>query len=311
MNVCIIGGTGHIGGHLVPMFVRDGAGVTVVTRGRAPAPDDGPWQSVRCVRAAYVAGDPAWPRSLRDAAAGADVLIDLLGVDLAASYEAARGICRHVVACGSVWMLGTPRRVPCPPVAQNEFPGEAYARRWRVIQDVLRRSTAGDDAPAFTAVLPPNICGPGKIPLEPYGGRSVDVHRAMAAGRAVTLPEGSDVLIGPCDAEDVAQGFFLAATKPEASAGRVFNVGSAYALTASQFVATYADIYGVEIPVRRVDWSTFAREVVPDAGARYHFEAHMCPDIGETRTVLGYAPRFTPEESMRRAVEWMRANRML
>jgi nucleoside-diphosphate-sugar epimerase len=76
-------------------------------------------------------------------------------------------------------------------------------------------------------------------------------------------------------------------------------------------VAAYADIYEVKIPIQRVDWSEFSKSVVTDPGARYHFQAHMCPDISETRARLGYEPRFTPQQTMRRAVEWMKSQRML
>lgn len=309
MNVCIIGGTGHIGGHLVPMLLREKASVTAVVRGKTAVPEDDTWRGVRMFKAEYAAGNAQWPGRIRAAAAGADVLIDLLGIDLSATYDAVKDVCPHVVACGSIWMLGNPRRVPCPAEAQREFWGDAYARRWRTIQDVLARSATG--GPTFTTILPPNICGPGKIPLEPRGGRSVDVHRELAAGKPVTLPDGADVLIGPCDAEDVAQAFFLATMNAEAATGKIFNVGSAYALTATEFVETYAKIYGVPIEIRRVPWGTFASETVPDASALYHFEAHMCPDISPIRETLGCAPRHTPEQAMQRAVDWMRSRKLV
>lgn len=308
MNVCIIGATGHIGRHLVPMLRREGIGVTAITRGRLDVPADAGWDAVRIVNAEYAAHDQNWQRALRVALAGADVLIDLLGVDLSACYDAARERCAHVIACGSIWMLGKPRSVPCPPAVQAPFHGDAYARRWSVIEEVLAQSRAG--GPAFTAILPPNICGPGKIPLDTRGTRNIEVHRALARGVEAILPEGADVLIGPCDAEDVARGFFLAVMHPDRAAGQVFNVGPAYALTAAQFIETYAQIHGVDIPIRRVAWDEFTR-VIPDPSARYHFEAHMCPDITLTRAQLGYIPRFTPEQSMRRAVEWMRTTGLL
>jgi len=37
----------------------------------------------------------------------------------------------------------------------------------------------------------------------------------------------------------------------------------------------------------------------------------MCPDLTKIRTKLGYVPRYTPEETMERAVAWMRAEGML
>ena len=155
MNICIIGATGHIGGHLVPMFVREGIHVTAIARGKSSRPAGAEWADVRVINATYTPDDPAWKNTLRETIAGADVLIDLLGVDLAGCYEAARDRCRHVIACGSIWMLGRPRSIPCPPEVQAPFHGEAYARRWAVIERVLEQSRRG--GPAFTAILPPTI----------------------------------------------------------------------------------------------------------------------------------------------------------
>ena len=308
MRIVIIGGTGHIGSHLIPMLTDAGIKVTVIARGQTQQ-TLGNRTNLNIVQGAYQAEDPNWSRLLRETASDADAVIDLLGVDLMATYEAIRRCCGHIIACGSVWMLGTPKRIPCSAEAQIEFWGEPYRQRWNVISQVLAMSAK--DGARFTAILPPNICGPGKIPLDTLGGRSIAVHRELARGSPVKLPVGPDVLIGPCDAEDVARAFFLAVTKSNQAAGRVFNVGSAYALTASEFVATYAEIYGVQIPIERISWTEFCTSVVPEPFARYHFEAHMCPDITMTREVLGYQPRFTPRETMARAVEWMRHQKLL
>ncbi|MFD1045690.1 NAD-dependent epimerase/dehydratase family protein, partial [Kibdelosporangium lantanae] len=43
-HVVVLGGTGHIGGYLVPRLVASGADVTVLTRGKAsPYRPDGAW----------------------------------------------------------------------------------------------------------------------------------------------------------------------------------------------------------------------------------------------------------------------------
>lgn len=39
MKILVIGGTGHIGQHLVPMLLECGYEVTVTTRGNRPMPD--------------------------------------------------------------------------------------------------------------------------------------------------------------------------------------------------------------------------------------------------------------------------------
>ncbi len=310
MRAVVIGGTGHIGGHLIPMLVRDGIPVVVIARGESPLPAGEEWKRVQVARASYRPNAPQWKQELRAILRDGDTLIDILGTDLAATYDAASGTCGHVINCGSVWMLGTPRRVPYVESSNTPFWDEGYSGRWKVIQEVLKISIGGG-GPAFTAILPPNICGPGKIPLDTKGGRSIDVHRELARGKEVVLPEGPDVLIGPCDAEDIACAFHLALRQPHRAAGQIFNVGSAYALSASEFVATYGVIYGVRIPIRRVPWQQFATREVPDPGSRYHFEAHMCPDISKLRERLGYQPSYTPEQTLWRAVEWMRQQKVL
>ena len=45
-------------------------------------------------------------------------------------------------------------------------------------------------------------------------------------------------------------------------------------------------------------------------GARWHFYAHMLPDIRKAKELLGYKPKYTPEEALRTAVEWMTEEEM-
>jgi nucleoside-diphosphate-sugar epimerase len=307
MRICVIGGSGHIGKNLVKMLLDDGCEVTVVTRGRTPIPTTGKWDKVAIVRASYNRSDPEWARCMRDAAA--EVVIDIPGTDVPATYEAVKARCKHFIACGSIWMFGEPRVVPTPEETQNPCIFEGYAVRYRELHETKDRATR--DGIPFSAVMPPNICGPCQIPLECRGGRSLDVHKSHMRGEPVPLPEPGQTLIGPCDAEDVAQAFFLAFQNCDAAAGEIFNVGSAYALTALQFVETYAQIYGVKIPIEWHTWQDYATKISPDLGANFHFRAHMCPDLTKVRARLGYEPRYTPEETMERAVRWMKDEGMI
>jgi len=237
-----------------------------------------------------------------------DALIDIVQAQAAAVYEAMRAKCRHFIWCGSLWMLGPPAAVPTPEVRFGPALTEGYQRRMDELMELRLR--ARGDGVAFTAVLPPNICGPGKIPLELRGGRDIEVHRAHARGEPVTLFRGCNTLVGPCDVEDVAQGFRLAVENPDPADGEMFNVGAPYALTVPQLVRLLGEIYGKDIPIRWASCEQF-RQLLPDPGASNHFFYHMCPDISKTRQKLGYQPRYTPEESMARAVEWMRRQRLL
>lgn len=303
MRVIVIGGTGHIGGHLVPRLIEAGHDVTVATRGRRPRPDGKAWEQAKLVK--LPADDPVAAL----AELPCDALIDIVQADATALYEALRGKCRHFIWCGSVWMLGPPTTVPAPEVRVGPALSEPYERRMDELCGLQRRCRR--DGVAFTAILPPNICGPGKVPLEMRGGRDVEAHRAMARGEPVKLFRGCNALIGPCDAQDVAEGFALALEKPDPAAGEFFNVGSAYALTAAQMVQLFSEIYGVAIPIEWVSYEEFATRVMPDRGARNHFLFHMCPDISKARRKLAYEPRHTPEHSMARAVEWMKGQALM
>jgi nucleoside-diphosphate-sugar epimerase len=215
----------------------------------------------------------------------------------------------HIIACGSLWMYGYPSIVPTPERSFEECFYKGYAIRYEQILSMIAQS--GKQKASFTAIMPPNICGPGKIPIDQYGGRSLERHKKMQAGETVYLPDGAECLISPSDAEDVAQVFALAIENREVSAGQIFNAGPAYALVASEFIRAYSKIYGVEIPVKRVSWEKYITEVNPDQIDWWHFYAPMCPDISKARKLLGYEPKYTPEQTLQRAVEWMKAEKLL
>lgn len=306
MKILIIGGTGHVGGYLTSALALKGHEVVVMTSGRRPIPVTGAWESVRPVIASYRREGGEWQAAVADLEA--DIIIDILGTDVPSLYEVSKSHCQHLIVCGSIWMFGPPQTVPTPEVTQGPCSFELYAQRYDEL--VATKNRALEDGVAFTAIMPSNICGPGKIPLDTMGGRSLEVHRALARGEEVVLPLPCSNLLGPCDAEDIAAAFALAFENRDAAAGGIFNVGSAYALTAIQFVKAYGAIYGVDLPVRFVDWKTYT-SISPSKGAYYHFEANMCPDITKIKEKLGYSPVYTPEQSMARAVEWMRGEGFL
>jgi nucleoside-diphosphate-sugar epimerase len=308
-SVLVIGGYGHIGRFLVPRLARTGWQVTVLTRARQAPPDSDAWHNLPCH---HVTGDyqeltdnRGWASLLKDIAP--TVVIDILARSASAVVGACPSQVRHVLVCGSVWMYGPPRQIPTPERTQAPFPFDFYRARYQHLQDLL----AATGGPAVTAIMPSNIAGPGKIPIDPYGTREIAVHKAMAGGMQIVLPCNGLTLVGPTDAEDIAEVFALAAEQPEKSASRMFNAAAAYALTFADLVTTYGRIYGVEIPVRFVVWDEFDRVVRPAPDQRYHHEAHMCADITAARRALNYEPKYTPETALQRAVEWMRSKEML
>ncbi len=307
MRICIIGGSGHIGGALVPMLAGDGYDVSVVASFRSPVPWDCSISNVTSVMGKYVRGSAAWAALIGET--NADIYIDILGIDLPATYAAVRNHCGHFIACGSLWMYGPPKKVPTPEETQGPCEFGGYAGRYEEILNT--REQASKDGIPFTAIMPTNICGPGKVPIDCRGGRVIANHKAHMRGETVYLPEKCETYIGPCDVTDIARCFALSVENVDSSAGQMFNAGAEYALTAPHFVETYADIYNTVIPVLEVPAEKFYAEILPERSANYHFREHMYPDISKAKAVLGYKPQYTPEEAMERAVQWMRDNNLL
>ncbi|MCL6519149.1 MAG: NAD(P)-dependent oxidoreductase [Armatimonadetes bacterium] len=304
MRIAVIGGTGHIGRFLCGMLLKNGHEVVIIHSGRTSVCDPVIAEKSLVVTLRYqdMLADGTFASLLADQ--HIEVVIDILQGDIQRVYaDCLSTKVEHLIACGSVWMYGRPKVVPTPEVAQTECLFEGYRQRYAELLATIE--VARQDGIPVTAIMPPNICGPGKVPLECSGGRSIEVHKAHRRGEPVILPFPGTNLIGPCDAEDVAQGFLCAVENRRAAAFEIFNVGSAYALTAEKFVKTYEEIYKTTIPIEYVSPEIYAREISPNISANFHFLEHMCPDISKISSRLGYEPLYTPEETMERAVKWM------
>ncbi len=304
MKILVIGGTGHVGSFLVPMLLEQGHEVYVATRGNTR-----PRMGAAFEGAKYVTCNAREPETLLPLR---DYHFDAIAEFPGKAYNVwnvFKDNVDHIVACGSVWMYGYPHVVPTPEVYQDKCLFGGYDVRYPEIREMIAQS--GTEKAVFTAIMVPNICGPGKVPLDQMCGRSVERHKAMQRGETVILPDGPEALIGPCDAEDLASLFALAINNRTAAAGQIFNAGSADAVTGTQLIRLFSDIYEVEIPIERVPWEIYKTEVNPDMGNWWHFYAHMLPDISKARKLLGYEPKYSVKDTIRRAVNWMREEGLL
>lgn len=304
MKILVIGGTGHVGEFLVPILVKNGHEVYVGTRGTTKPQSNDNFDGAKFIT--VDATDVDSLRGLKEY--GFDTIVEFPG-KVYNVWQALKDSVSHIVACGSLWMFGYPKVIPTPEIAQNEVLFSGYNRRFGEMQIMLEES--GKYKAVFSAVMPPNICGPGKTPIDQFGGRSIEAHKTMKSGETVYLPTGAEALIGPCDAEDLARLFALVVENREKAQGEIFNGGASYSLTATEFIKAYAKIYGVEIPIEYVSWERFTTEISPDLGGYWHFYAHMLPDISKARNLLGYEPLYTPEETMTRAVRWMEEKNLI
>ncbi|MBE6688354.1 MAG: NAD(P)-dependent oxidoreductase [Ruminococcaceae bacterium] len=289
MKILVIGGTGHMGTFLCRILAERGHNVTVATR-RGIAPD-----GFEAITLNANSPEELFPLKSREF----DTVIDFPGAARNV-YDVLGDSVGHIIGCGSLWMYGAPKNVPTPEKKQSDCPFKGYAARFEKIMDMIE-----DKKCPFTAIMIPNVCGPGKIPLDYMGGRSIDVHKAHKNGAKIYLPDGAEPLISPCDAQDLAMLFALAAENPEKSGNNLFNAGPVNALTITEFVNTYSRIYGSNNEIEYVSWEKYTTEISPSVDYWWHFYSHMCADTSKARSVLGYNPQFTCEETMERAVKWM------
>lgn len=298
MKILIIGGTGHVGAFLTEQLISQGHEVVIGSRGRTASPTHASVEGAR-----FVTCNSEDMSSLTALAESEyfDAVVDFPGTAWNV-WCAFRDKAHHVIACGSMWMFGNPKVVPTPERTQGPCMFDIYEVRYAQILDML--SDCLRHKAAFTAIMPPNISGPGRMPLDSLGGRSADVHHAGMRGETVYLPDGPEATICPCDAYDLASLFALAINNRDKAAGQIFNGGTEQALTSTEFVNTLAEIYGSNIPIEYVSWDEYKTKISPSIGYWWHFYAHMCPDISKAKSLLGYKPRYTSQEAMTRAVAW-------
>ena len=311
MRIAVIGATGHVGTYLVPRLVRAGHEVVALSRGERepyhPAPE---WGAVARLAVDRDAEDAAGTFGGRIAALGADVVIDMIcftpesARQLVDALRPARPLLLH---CGTIWVHGPAARVPIgEDVPRTPF-GE-YGTGKAAIEALLWRETIAGGVPSVV-LHPGHISGPGWPVITPAGNLDPDVWRRLATGAPLALPDLGLGVLHHVHADDVAQAFERALTRPEAI-GASFHVVAAQAMTLRGLAAGVAGWFGREAVLDLVDWPEFERRAGAGhaAATRAHVERSIAASIDRARAVLGYAPRSTSLDALREALRWLVAD---
>lgn len=309
MRVVVIGGSGHVGTHLVPRLVRAGHEVVNLSRGarRAYTPDPA-WDEVEQVvvdRDAREA-EGRFGSDVRDL--GADAVIDLICFTVASStqlLDALRGHTDHLVHVGTLWRYGPSTRSPIvegagtPPFGEYGVAKEAIARQ-------LQHETASGGL-VTTSVHPGHIVGEGWEPVNPVGNLDPRVWSALAAGEPLRVPGSGAEHLHHVHADDVAQVIELAVVHREAAAGEDFHAVAPTALTVSGYAAAAAGWWGREARLEPVSWEEFGAGLDPDLvqASRGHLLRNHCLSIDKGRRLLGYAPAHEPDAAVLASLQWL------
>ncbi|MEO6997712.1 MAG: NAD(P)-dependent oxidoreductase [Terracoccus sp.] len=309
MRVVVIGGTGHIGSFLLPRLVRAGHEVVSISRGtRSSYVEDPASAQVQHVTADRLEEDRAGRFPIRVAELQADVVIDLVCFTLesaTALVERLRGHAGHLVHCGSIWRHGPSLKLPvtekngAPPVGEY---GIAKAAIAAMLKDETRSGGL-----VTTSLHPGHIVGPGWHPVGPVGNFDPTVWHRLSAGQPVEIPGIGAELMHHVHADDVAQAFEAAVADPDAAAGEDFDVVAPSALNVRGYAQVAASWFGQTAELRSVTWEALragTAEEHSDCSWQHLMRSHYL-SIEKARTVLGYTPRYEPEEAVLESVRWL------
>ena len=310
-RVVVIGATGHIGSYLVPRLVRGGYDVIAMSRGtREPYHASPQWNSVTRVTVDRDAEDAEGAFGAHVASLRPDVVIDLVCFTAASArqlVDALRPSRPLLLHCGTIWVHGAALRVPVTEDEPRTAYGE-YGTGKAEIESLLHRETLAGGVPAVV-LHPGHISGPGWPVITPAGNLDPAVWTALATGRPLALPDHGLGVLHHVHADDVAQAFERALTRP-AAIGASFHVVAEQAMTLRGLAAGVAQWFGREPVLDFVDWAEFGRRVAPEhaEATREHTFRSITASIGRAREVLGYAPRYSSLDALHEALTWLVAH---
>jgi nucleoside-diphosphate-sugar epimerase len=309
-RIVVIGATGHVGTYLVPRLVRAGHEVVALSRGQrepyVPAPE---WRSVERVAVDREAEDAAGEFGKRIAALAPDAVVDMLCFTPESAQrlvDALRPTRPLLLHCGTIWVHGPAARVPLTEDEPRTAYGE-YGTGKVAIEALLHRETIAGGVPSVV-LHPGHITGPWPS-ITPAGNLDLDVWRRLASGEPLPLPDLGLGVLHHVHADDVAQAFERALTRPAAH-GSSFHVVSEQAMTLRGLATGVAGWFGREPVIDLVDWAEFERRVGAEhaTASREHVARGIAASIDRARDVLGYRPRYSSLDALHESLRWLVAN---
>src|SRR3954452_537651 len=309
MRIVVVGGTGHIGTFLIPRLVRAGHEVLSISRGGRAAYTRVPeWQQVRHVLADREEEDADGVFGDTVARLHPDVVVDLVCFTLesaTALVEWLRGEVGHLLHCGSLWRYGPSDKVPIAEGEGTEPFGEYGIQKDRIARMLKEETSAG--GVVTTSLHPGHIVGPGWHPIGPLGNLDPTVWRTLSAGQPINVPGIGTEFMHHVHADDVAQAFEAAVAHRDAAAGEDFSVVAPSALNVRGYAQIAASWFGRTADLRTVSWEQFRSHTDAEAAEASweHLVRSHYFSIDKARTLIGYAPRYAPDDAVLESVRWL------
>jgi nucleoside-diphosphate-sugar epimerase len=320
-TILVTGATGFTGGHLARRLAAQGEKVRALVRDPAQGPSLAADGIDVCI------GQLTSLDDVIAAARGCDQIHHVAAVFRTAGHpdtyyhdvnvggtqnvlEAARRLdCERVVHCSTGGVHG---HIANPPANETYpfGPGDIYQRT--KLEGELAAVAAAQRGQRVTIVRPGPIYGEGDL-------RFLKLYRAVARGVFVMIGSGTPKL-HMVHIDDLVDGILLCSTSP-AALGEVFILAGPQAPTLNDIVRHIARALGVAEPRWRIPvWPVKAAgllceslcvplRIEPPLHRRRvaFFTHHREFDCSKARRLLGYAPKVTPADGIRRTAQWYRS----
>ncbi len=323
MKALVTGGTGFTGSHLCEALVRQGYQVRALVRENSNV------AALNKLNIELVRGNLCEPHSFDNAVEGIDIVFHIAalfrqqGVDPdifrkvnAESVEhllnaSTRSGVSRFIHCSTVGVHGHVAHSPAN--EESPFgPGDLYQETKLQGEEIARRYMDGGRL-AVTIVRPAGIYGPGDL-------RFLKLFKAIAHRRFVMIGAGT-VNYHFTYIDDLVNGIILC-SRSEQAIGKTYILAGEEYIPLNQLVTMIADELHVKQPRLRIPmWPVyaagFACEVIckplglePPLYRRRidFFKKNRAFDITKAKKELGFEPKVSLEEGIRRTASWYKEN---
>jgi nucleoside-diphosphate-sugar epimerase len=185
-------------------------------------------------------------------------------------------------------------------------PTDEYGIQKRDIARMLKEETASGGL-VTTSLHPGHIVGPGWHPVGPLGNFDPTVWQKISGGQTVLMPGSGAEMMHHVHADDLAQAFEKAIDRRDAAAGEDFNIVAPTALSVRGYARIAASWFGQEPHLETVGWDEFRRTSTPEHAdtSWAHLSRNHCLTIEKAKYLLGYAPRYEPEQAVHESLRWL------
>ncbi|MCJ8328669.1 MAG: NAD-dependent epimerase/dehydratase family protein [Lentisphaeria bacterium] len=308
-KVVVFGATGEIGGRIAKGCVDAGHSVIGVSRGTNTR------EMVDLNGVEMIQGNKRDESFMRDVAAKLDV--DSV-IDSVPSPESVIMMHKYMKQVENVFICSsTGTYVPLQALPADE------THSWREDTGLNFHKQSVRDAHALdlyeqerfpiTIFRPTNIIGPGRIPLELWGGRDIQFFKMLKAGEPVSIPQCEDVLLQPGYNTDLASAFVKALDFPNTVRGEIFNISCREPITLGRYLKTAMAHLNSNSEIHHVPAEELPHlydGVTMAYGVEFLLQ-DMSYDIGKAEDILGYDPTHTAEQGLVEALDWCEATGIL